>query len=805
MEMKKIILILFAFISLSAQSQTIKDWFLARDYYRLGDSTVTFWYGDTLVNTEKVASMINDSISDNADTIYISGQNEWIGQNDTIHKVDTANWSYNVIQDSTWQYIKINDSLLYGGIIKFTGQSGSYVDSNTVQSDSLIVTSGGSDQAYIFRSGSYIYLTPVNSTRAFVIDGGSSTLGTNIRNNGYTLSLKGDTLFAENVNSKFQTLTTDTLLYNYAVKFTGASGSYIDSNTVITDTSIVNTYLDVNGNSDLNGILFTGSTKTAGAEYTGGTEPTNTNIKNYDGLFRATQFFVTNGLINTPNTQFNVGFGYHVFNATPTGESNIGIGYSALDVLSSGQSNIGIGRDALGSNTTGGYNIAIGQYSLTNNVSGQQNTSIGYVSLDNSTGDYNTSIGAASLQDNTSGSNNIGLGYYAGNNNTTFSNRLFVNSLIRSTIAGDTTNSIIYGYQDATRANQRLYLNANVNISEGLSIGGGDILTSSDTIDLKTAVEAETFEYIQLDTANESYSEGKLFYQKNTNALTFYNDISGFSHQPGYEFVRRVYNGTASTIPNGRAVRKIGTYKNGEIIASVALAGCSDKDSSYVYGIATIDIPAGSEGIVTRGGDVRNLNNPGLNDTIGYLGYAGEIIDTSPEAPNFSVKLCDIIYSDNDSGQVDVNISDPIYYPNPSFDAYFEDSLITITNPGTGVYAKITNTGNNALIEDINIGYTFQGDSVSPQQDGKYTVLIAPSFKGDAAQNDLWRIGLFVDNVKYRSISRTSSSTNHGGVPFPVTLDLTAGQWLSFRIANEDDGTRDAVLVDLFISITYIP
>lgn len=687
--MKKILFIIgLIFITFSGYGQNlVGNTVWARTALRLGDSTATFMYGDTIVNTEKVASMINDSIFDNADTIYISGQNEWIGQNDTIHKVDTANWSYNVIQDSTWQYIQVNDSLLYGGIIKFTGQSGSYIDSNTVQSDSLIVTSGGSDQAYIFRSGSYIYFVPVSASRAIVLDG-NSTLGTVIKNNGYTYTFKADTFFAETKNAKFKNLYATNNVQSDSVKINYGLNSYFDNN---------------------------------------GTP--------YIGL----QIYSTSGSgVTYPNLKI----------------SNRGAGGSDSTIISGNSIQI--------SNSGGWY----GQ--MTNNTLKFYNSGI-YTH-------FNPSASSNIYRFNTY--NDVTSGYILDVQNQGTS--LF-------TVKKDST--IVH----------------NILKTDSLSIGGGDILTSSDTIDLKTAVEAETFEYIQLDTANESYSEGKLFYQKNTNALTFYNDINGFSHQPGYEFVRRVYNGTASTIPNGRAVRKIGTYKNGEIIASVALAGCSDKDSSYVYGIATVDIPAGSEGIVTRGGDVRNLNNPGLNDTIGYLGFAGEIIDTSPEAPNFSVKLCDIIYSDNDSGQVDVNISDPIYYPNPSFDAYFEDSLITITNPGTGVYAKITNALNNALIQDINIGYTFQGDSVSPKQDGKYTVLIAPSFKGDAAQNDLWRIGLFVDNVKYRSISRTSSSTNHGGVPFPVTLDLTAGQWLSFRISNESDGTRDAVLVDLFISITYIP
>ena len=41
-----------------------------------------------------------------------------------------------------------------------------------------------------------------------------------------------------------------------------------------------------------------------------------------------------------------------------------------------------------------------------------------------------------------------------------------------------------------------------IKVLSGLSIGGGDVITSSDTIDLKTAVESESFDKINTDTIN---------------------------------------------------------------------------------------------------------------------------------------------------------------------------------------------------------------------------------------------------------------------------------------------------------------
>jgi hypothetical protein len=98
----------------------------------------------------------------------------------------------------------------------------------------------------------------------------------------------------------------------------------------------------------------------------------------------------------------------------------------------------------MGSNIDGNYNNAFGRSALGSNTSGS----------------YNLSLGPFSLFSNTINSNNIAIGYYAGKY-VDLSNRLYINNLDRSSISGDTSKSIIYGYQNATVANQRLYLNAN--------------------------------------------------------------------------------------------------------------------------------------------------------------------------------------------------------------------------------------------------------------------------------------------------------------------------------------------------------
>jgi len=148
--------------------------------------------------------------------------------------------------------------------------------------------------------------------------------------------------------------------------------------------------------------------------------------------------------------------------AVSTGAANTAVGGNALTANTTGVNNTAIGVGALSTNTIGRENTAIGRLSLDKMVDGQRNTAIGYNAMSvSTTGSDNTAMGQGSLT-NTTGSQNIGIGMQAGYFNTSQSYRLYVNSILRSNIAGDTTESIIYGAQDATASSQRLYLNSKV-------------------------------------------------------------------------------------------------------------------------------------------------------------------------------------------------------------------------------------------------------------------------------------------------------------------------------------------------------
>jgi hypothetical protein len=94
------------------------------------------------------------------------------------------------------------------------------------------------------------------------------------------------------------------------------------------------------------------------------------------------------------------------------------------------------------------------------------NTYIGKGSGQGNYGGSNTGVGAFSLYSwAQTTTNNIGIGYYAGFYETG-SNKLFIDAIDRSNEADARTKSLIYGVMAAAAANQKLTVNAILNLSQ---------------------------------------------------------------------------------------------------------------------------------------------------------------------------------------------------------------------------------------------------------------------------------------------------------------------------------------------------
>lgn len=402
---------------------------------------------------------------------------------------------------------------------------------------------------------------------------------------------------------------------------------------------------------------------------------------------------------------------------------------------------------------------------------------------------------------------------------------LNTSSLVLSTLGTSKTEGAFYtGTEDPTNTG-RLNLDANLHTTgfkadtiygdtvsgvrgefDSFSIGGGDVLTSSDTIDLKSAVEAESFSQINLDTATVTYLPGTMSYCPTNQNIKFYNDQSELSWDIGREMLVRFYNNTGSTITNGTVLRSIGSKVNGVITFEADLAGNSSLDSMQGVAVATVDVLNGEFGEATILGQVNGLNTSAYSDNdLLWISHAGTFTNTTPQPPLYSYPFARVVYADADSGAIYIFPGgETRFRPLPIYSSYFTDSTITITNPGLADYANITNATNSAFIEDINYGFIEAGDSIRPLQAGIYNVSIYYSAYTSAVQTDIYEIGVFKNAVRQYKQDRSFSQNSVGGVPFVKKISLTTSDWISFRIANTGDGTRSSIFTDAVVSLEYI-
>jgi len=189
---------------------------------------------------------------------------------------------------------------------------------------------------------------------------------------------------------------------------------------------------------------------------------------------------IQSGYIDLRKTSTSLG--YYSLNSNTIGTGNEAFGARSLMANTVGNGNQAFGTNTLTANLSGSGNVAIGSDVLSSNTTGQNNAGLGTGVLASNNGDENTFLGANAGISNTSSNNSIGIGFLAGGYSD-YSNRLYINSLNRSDIAGDTTQSIIYGVQDPTADSQRLYLNAKVYapyITSGIPNGAKRVLWGND-------------------------------------------------------------------------------------------------------------------------------------------------------------------------------------------------------------------------------------------------------------------------------------------------------------------------------------
>jgi hypothetical protein len=202
-----------------------------------------------------------------------------------------------------------------------------------------------------------------------------------------------------------------------------------------------------------------------------------------------------------------------------------------------------------------------------------------------------------------------------------------------------------------------------------------------------------------VDSANVPTIEGTLSWNSEHHTLNIQPDNPNVLFQACMEDVTHVYNATASTLLNGKAVYITGTY-NGH--PTVALARANAAATSNVMGFVTADIPSGSYGFVTSRGEVHDFDTSAFTagDTL-YLSAttAGAVTKTAPIADNFTIPIAVALLSSATVGVIYVKIGDPAgtinatnqaiaakdptgFVDNTAIDVSYDSSARTITLTG---------------------------------------------------------------------------------------------------------------------------
>ena len=140
-----------------------------------------------------------------------------------------------------------------------------------------------------------------------------------------------------------------------------------------------------------------------------------------------------------------------------------------------------------------------------------------------------------------------------------------------------------------------------------------------------------SLDYAPTSDGQQSYLEGRTFYDSERKTYVYMNDIPDVRINVGQEVMTPVFNNSGSTIGNGSVVRASGGVSLG--LPEIVLALADTVEHADVFGVATHDIQDGTRGYITVIGNVGGVST--LNFEAGdklYLSdtVAGSLTNVEP-------------------------------------------------------------------------------------------------------------------------------------------------------------------------------
>ena len=288
-----------------------------------------------------------------------------------------------------------------------------------------------------------------------------------------------------------------------------------------------------------------------------------------------------------------------------------------------------------------------------------------------------------------------------------------------------------------------------------------------------------------------AHDKGLVFYDDESNSLSYYNEEEDVTVNLGQETLIRVLNNNGAAVLNGQAVR-FDTSVGGEITVVRSLS--DSVLGSTASGIATHDIPVGEIGYITRTGKIGGLDTSSwssgdilfVSDT-----NPGELTNVSPAISNPIAVVINVDATEGTIFTATTRLKEPVavgqnFNPTPG-----TQPVTTTPRPIEG-YVEIAGLAENVLI-DTPIG-----------SDGERRCLISPlttPFSGfydfafssafHSTGNVVVVAELYVNGVASGLISKSdvsNSQVDNGALIFPRTFTqavLTTSDELEIYVYTE--------------------
>ena len=314
----------------------------------------------------------------------------------------------------------------------------------------------------------------------------------------------------------------------------------------------------------------------------------------------------------------------------------------------------------------------------------------------------------------------------------------------------------------------------------GFTYNDANTLTISrnDGVDLNTSINTVTAltvtNYIDYTTGTKpSAISGRTYFDRDENALSYFPDTpaNDVTINIGQESVIRVHNNTGVQINNGQVCHITSEEPSVNGVPSVILAvatGDTTTGSRYlVSGVATHDIPNGTEGFITSFGLVRDLNITGVTEgTEIYLSEStpGAFRYTAPDTEFRRSVVGYVVTTGATTGKILVTITNEVGFSELSESLL---SVVTENNASTGTRdgGEITINGGDNTLFDISAGSGIIVDNYTDPNAPTIQNIVWDSITGNSVTN------LTGDSASYIFLDSNTNTVQFGISNPPTEAD----------------------------------